>query len=130
MATWPSTPEPYEIQEEHIYDPIHVNEFEDGTEVRMPRWHRHKKEFVLTYRGLDSANPTTQAIYDFTIFRDFLIARRLQYESFTFTHPWYMGSSYVVRYNGGESLPLARLAFTKEDNTHVFEMSIRLKEVF
>lgn len=130
MATWPTTPIPLSVTEEPIADPTIIGEFEGGYEVRRSRWHRAKKEFILTYRALQSGDAPTQAIADFTIIRDFLVARRLQTETFTFGHPYYANSVYVCRY-GMETLPQRRLVRTDEDNgTDIWELVVRVKEVF
>lgn len=132
MPTWPTTPIPYSINERDADDPVIKSQFEGGYEARRNRWHRYKKGWVLTYRGIESADAPTQAIADFTLIRDFLLARRLEKESFTFADPDFPTSAYTVRYDGGDRLPQIVKSRSRDNNqpTVTYEMTIRLTEVF
>lgn len=130
MATWPTTPPPHSIDSEPIRDPAIVGEYEGGYEVRRSRWHRHRKEFVLTYHGIQSGDSAIQALNDITIIESFIIARRFQTESFTFVHPYYPSSVYVARYNS-DVLPKRRLVRTTADSgADVWAIEVPIREIF
>lgn len=129
-SSWPNTPNPHFISEEPYVDEAIIVEFEGGIEQRRSRWHRPKKEFVLTYKTLISSNVSVQTIANHATIRDYLVARRFSNESFYFVHPYFPNSVYVVRFVG-DGINQVRVARTPTDGgTDAWEMEVRLREVF
>lgn len=130
MPTWPTTPIPYDIKSEPLRDYSILTDFESGYQSVRPRWHRPIREFIITYRGIQSGNVPTQQIADFTIIRDFIVARRFQTETFTFGHPYYPNSVYVCRY-GADVMPQQRQVRTADNNgSDIWELVVPIQEVF
>ena len=130
VTSFPSTPSPAYIREEPVTEDILIGQFESGYEVRRNRWHRHRKEFVLVYKTITSGDSAVQALENHAAIRDFLFTKRLQRDKFTWTHPYYPNSVYTVRFNG-ETLSQQRKARTPADSgTDIWEMEIKLIEVF
>lgn len=129
-SMWPSIPAPHVIREEPVMDDCLITQFSGGPENRRSRWPRHKKQFTLVYKTIQSGDPTTQNISDHTLIRDFIFAKNFERDSFFFQHPYYPNSIYRVRYNSA-SLPQQRDVRTPADSgTDVWNMEIRLVEVF
>lgn len=127
---FPTLPIPYMIRDEPIRDDAIVGQFDNGPKVVRSRWPRHKKQFIIVYRALQSNDPLVQAIASHATIKDFIITKRFRRDTFNFTHPYYPNSIYVVRYNSDE-LPQTRLARTSADNgTDIWETIVPLIEVF
>jgi hypothetical protein len=89
MAEFTTTPD--FVFEETIEHHTLLSEFENGSEQRRNKWSQDKRKFSCVFKNRTKS--------EFETVRDFIIARKGAYESFTFTNP-NDSTSYTVRLDG------------------------------